>query len=83
MLGSLDLGSTLLQAFSGQGYPSLVYNLDKLSGNRAVSVIEDEVMQQRIDNPATCGVKIESTVVSSTQAEVKATLKASKSGDFD
>lgn len=82
-VGSLDLGSTLLQAFSGQGYPSLVYNLDKLSGNRAVSVIEDEVMQQRIDNPATCGVKIESTVVSSTQAEVKATLKASKSGDFD
>lgn len=82
-VGSSDLGGTLLQAFGGQGYPSLVYNLDVLSNNRAVSVIEDEIMQQRVDYPATCGVKIESTITSPTQVDVTATIKASKKGDFD
>lgn len=72
--GSGDLGSVMLSAFRGEGYPSCVYDLVELSGERASSTIESILESYLINYPATCGVKI-----SSTKREVMAGGENSKS----
>jgi hypothetical protein len=57
-VGDTDLGSYMIGYFGGSGWPTLIYDLEKAeTGSGQGSVIEANIMQRRIDNPATCGIQ--------------------------
>lgn len=80
--GSSDLGSHLLFAFGGMGFPSMIYNLDVLAPDQASSAIEKVILDQRRKHPATCGIRINSSYADG-KIEIEAGLKSSTGGDYD
>lgn len=83
-VGDTSLGSYLMSAFGGSGWPTLVYDLDFAeSGAKSTSVLEDNIYERRLDYPATCGIKVASVKVEGTALKVKAALATSTGGDYD
>ena len=83
-VGTTDLGSYMMGYFGGSGWPTLIYDLDSVeSGTALTSEIEANIMQRRIDYPATCGIKVNSVAVEGTALKVNATMKSSTGGDYD
>jgi len=80
--GSSDLGSYLLSAFGGMGFPSMIYDLDILAADQASSAIEKHILDQRRKYPATCGIRINSSYADG-KIEFEAGLKSSTGGDYD
>ena len=82
--GDAALGAYLMSAFGGNGWPTLVYDMDKaVVGAVGTSVLEDNIFERRVDYPATCGIKITSVKVEGTELKVKAALATSTGGDYD
>ena len=70
--------------FRGQGWPTLVYDMNVAStGAASTTDIEAEIMERRIESPATCGIKVTSVAVEGSALKVKATMKSSTGGDYD
>lgn len=83
-VGDTDLGSYMIGYFGGSGWPTLIYDLDKAeTGSGQGSVIESNIMQRRLDYPATCGIKVEYVQLEGTALKVKASMKSSTGGDYD
>ena len=83
-VGNVDLGSYMIGYFGGEGWPTLIYDMDTaVTGGGQGSVIESNIMQRRINYPATCGIKVESVQIEGTALKVKASLKSSTGGDYD
>jgi hypothetical protein len=83
-VGDTDLGSYMIGYFGGSGWPTLIYDLEKAeTGSGQGSVIEANIMQRRIDNPATCGIKVESVQLEGSALKVNASMKSSTGGDYD
>jgi hypothetical protein len=83
-VGDTDLGSYMISYFGGSGWPTLIYDLDKAeTGSGQGSLIEANIMQRRIDHPATCGIKVESVQLEGSALKVKASMKSSTGGDYD
>ena len=88
-VGDTDLATYMMGRFGGTGWPTLIYELDEAvtgagSGSQnSSSAIAQRVMQHRIDNPATCGIKVTSVQLEGTVFKVKATMKSSTGGDYD
>lgn len=88
--GSGDLGTVMLGAFRGEGYPSCVYDLVELNSERSASNIEAKLESFLINYPASCGVKIASTkrdvVVggsSKSNITIEAEITSSTGGTYD
>ena len=81
-----DLGSYLISYFRGQGWPTLIYDMDRdyvvTGGNVPTADIESNVIKRRIESPATCGIKVTSVAVEGTELKVNASLKSSLGGDY-
>lgn len=83
-VGDTDLGSYVMGSFRGQGWPTLVYDMNVASsGSSSTTDIEADIMDRRVVSPATCGIKITSVAVEGTALKVKATMKSSTGGDYD
>ena len=83
-VGDTDLGSYVMGYFRGQGWPTLVYDMNVAStGAASTTDIEAEIMERRIESPATCGIKVTSVAVEGSALKVKATMKSSTGGDYD
>ena len=83
-VGDTDLGSYVMGYFRGQGWPTLVYDMNLASsGSSSTTDIEADIMDRRVASPATCGIKITSVAVEGTALKVKATMKSSTGGDYD
>lgn len=83
-VGDTDLGSYVMGYFRGQGWPTLVYDMNVAStGAASTTDIEAEIMERRVESPATCGIKVTSVAVEGTALKVKASLKSSTGGDYD
>lgn len=83
-VGDTDLGSYVMGYFRGQGWPTLVYDMDvAATGAASTTDLEADIMERRIESPATCGIKVTSVAVEGTALKVKATLKSSTGGDYD
>ena len=79
-----DLGSYVMGWFGGNGWPTLIYDLDEvLRSSYSTSDMETTIMQRRIDSPATCGIKVSSVTVEGTALKVKASLTSSAGGEYD
>lgn len=79
-----DLGSYVLGYFGGSGWPTLVYDLDKVAtGAATTSDLETQIMARRVDYPATCGIKVNSVTLEGTSLKVSASLKSAVGGDYD
>ncbi len=79
-----DLGSYMMGRFGGSGWPTLIYDLTRAKvGTMNTTDIENDIMQRRIDSPATCGIKVNSVQVEGTALKVSATLKSSTGGEYD
>lgn len=63
--------------------PSNVYDLAVHDDVRTVAGVTDVIMQRRIESPAATGIKITSVMLEGTDLKVKATVKASKAGEYD
>ncbi|MGN1210166.1 MAG: Omp28-related outer membrane protein [Candidatus Cryptobacteroides sp.] len=82
-LGASDLGNTLLSRFKGTGYPSAVFALEKLQSGPASSLLIDNINEQRLNHPASVGIKINNTYNASTGVlTINATAKASAAGKY-
>lgn len=82
-MGSGDLGSVMLAAFNGAGYPSCVYELNTLNGDRAAADIQKNIEYYLVNHPATCGVKIASTRREGTTITIDAAVTSSVGGSYD
>lgn len=79
-----DLGSYMMGWFGGQGWPTLIYDLSSAkTGSSNTTEIENEIMDCRIEHPATCGIKVTSVAVEGTALKVSATMKSSTGGEYD
>lgn len=80
-----DLGKTLQNAFNVSGWPTLVYDLSvaKTGAGATRSELEEEIMKRRLESPATCGIRINSSSISGNQISVSVSVKASAPGSFD
>lgn len=78
-----DLGSAMLGAFDGAGYPSCVYDLNELTGDRSSSTIAKTIERYLVEYPATCGVKIASTVREGETITINAAVTSSTGGTYD
>lgn len=65
------------------GVPSNVYDLAVHKDVRTVAGVTNEIMQRRIDSPATTGIKITSVALDGTDLKVTASVKAGKAGEYD
>lgn len=79
-----DLGSYMISYFKGQGWPTLIYDFSYAvtGGNIPTADIEANVLERRIESPATCGIKVTSVAVEGTALKVKASMKSSTGGDY-
>lgn len=82
---SPDLGNMMLSAFGGSGWPTLIYDLDRAETGAGVSRSElaDNVMSRRLDYPATCGIKVNSSAIDGDALKVSASMKTSAGGYYD
>lgn len=78
-----DLGTLLLGAFGGEGYPSCVYDLVELSGERSSSKLQGIIESYLVNYPATCGVKIASTKREGSTITIDAAVTSSTGGTYD
>lgn len=78
-----DLGNVMLGAFGGEGYPSCVYDLVELNGDRSASTIQKNIERYLTDYPATCGVRIVSTKREGTTVTIEAAVTSSTGGTYD
>lgn len=83
----LDLGASAALHVNPEldvlGAPSNVYDLAVHNDVRTVSGVTKEIMKRRIDSPAATGIKISSVVMDGSDLKVTASVKASKSGNYD
>ncbi len=84
-IGSSDLGNMLINTFGGQGWPTLVYDLAVAESGAGVSLSElsDNIMERRVQSPATCGIKVDGSSVTDNVLTVTATMKTSRAGSYD
>ena len=79
-----DLGSYMMGWFGGSGWPTLIYDLSTAkTGSSNTTEIANEIMNCRIEFPATCGIKVTTVSVDGTALKVSATMKSSTGGDYD
>ena len=79
-----DLGSYMMSWFGGSGWPTLIYDLAHAkTGSSNTTDLEAEIMNRRVESPATCGIKVNSVAVEGTALKVSATMKSSTGGDYD
>lgn len=64
-------------------YPSLCYDLAMMSNSSSTVTIAEEIMQRRIDDPASVGVGISSFSFVGDALKIAAKVKASASGRYD
>lgn len=81
--GGSDLGTLMLGAFAGEGYPSCVYDLNELNGDRSASTIQQNIERYLVEHPATCGVKIASTKREGATITINAAVTSSTGGTYD
>lgn len=83
--GSSDLGNVLLGRFGGSGWPTLVYDLALAESGAGVSLMElsDNIMERRVQSPATCGIKVDGSSIEDNVVTVNATMKTSRAGSYD
>lgn len=81
--GGSDLGALMLGAFGGEGYPSCVYDLNELNGDRSASTIQRNIESYLVEHPATCGVQIASTKREGTTITIDAAVTSSTGGTYD
>ena len=78
-----DLGSVMLGAFGGEGYPSCVYDLAEINGDRTASAISKNIERYLTEHPATCGIKISSTKREGSTITIDAAVTTSTGGTYD
>lgn len=78
-----DLGNIMLGAFGGEGFPSCVYDLNELNGDRTASTISKNIESYLVEHPATCGVKIASTKREGSTITINASVTSSTGGTYD
>ncbi|MGM9748922.1 MAG: hypothetical protein ACI3ZN_08970 [Candidatus Cryptobacteroides sp.] len=82
-VGSSDLGNTLLARFGGTGYPSAIFSLDELQSGAASSSLIANINKQRLEHPATIGIKISNSYDKTAgELTINANAKASASGTY-
>lgn len=83
-VGDMDLGSYMMSRFGGRGWPTLIYDLaTSETGAAPTTDITANILQRRIDSPATCGLKVTSVAVEGTVLKIKASMKTSAAGSYD
>lgn len=87
-VGSQDLGTWMLMYFSKASWPTLIYDMNHAeAGVVSTTDLQSNVYKRRVDSPATCGIKINSSSSRNdgddTYIDVSATVKSSTSGDYD
>lgn len=84
-IGSTDLGNTLKSAFNGAGWPTLIYDLASAESDAGISLSElsEKIMARRVENPATCGIKVNSSAFADGVLSVNASMATSKEGSYD
>ena len=65
------------------GAPSNVYDLAIHEDIRTVAGVTKIIMQRRLENPATTGIKVTSVRMDGTDLKIAASVKASKTGEYD
>lgn len=80
-----SMGPSLLSAYGGRGWPAGIFNLDYLMSNteRTSKGIGKIIEQQLRKHPATCGIRISSTLTAEGNVEIEAGLRSSTGGDYD
>lgn len=85
--GSNDLAAAaylkVVPSGAGFGLPTNVYDLAINSSVRTSNGIAREIMQRRIESPATCGIKVNSVEFVGSDLKVNASMKTSTGGAYD
>ena len=83
--GGTDLGNMMVSTFRGSGWPTLVYDLDYAHTGAGVTLSElaENIMNRRLEHPATCGLKIDNCVVENNAVKVTVSMKTSAAGNYD
>ena len=79
-----DCGTVLANYYGGGGVPTVVLDLVTPVSEKSSSILETEVWQLRAKYPATCGLKLTSSVNSSTgMIDITAEMTSSTGGEYD
>lgn len=80
-----NMSSSMMRAFGGQGWPTAIFNLDYLMANneRNPAAINKIVESQLRKYPATCGIRVSSTLTAEGDVVIEAGLTSSTGGDYD
>lgn len=79
-----DLGTYLMARLGGNGWPTLIYDLDEsVTGAKSQTDIEAKILERRSEHPATCGIRISSVTLEGNDLKVKAAMKSSTGGRYD
>ena len=83
--GGTDLGNMMVSTFRGSGWPTLVYDLDDAHTGAGVTLSElaENIMNRRLEHPATCGLKVDNCVVEDNVVKVTVSMKTSAAGNYD
>lgn len=83
-VGNSDQATVLGSMMGASGYPSTVYNLNKVDGGtRTGGGIADIISAQLFDYPSTTGVRIVESKIDNKQITIRAAIKADKGGDYN
>lgn len=83
-VGDYDLGTYMMAAFGGNGWPTLIYDLETAEvGAAGTSDLENNIMKRRVSEPSTCGIKVSSVSVEGSSLKVRAAVKSSTGGSYD
>lgn len=79
------MGSAMMRAFGGAGWPTGIFNLNYMMKNteRYSSAIGQIVENQLRSYPATCGIRISSTLTADGDISIDAGLTSDKGGNYD
>lgn len=80
-----NMGSTMLTAFNGQGWPTGIFNLNYMmkGSERNPSSIGNIIENQLRSYPATCGIRISSKLQDNGDVSIEAGLTSDKGGSYD
>ncbi len=86
MGGANDCGTLVAAHLSGGSvaFPTCVFDLVEMSMDRSASALQEIIWNLRAEYPATCGIKVSTTVDKANKTvDVKAELTSSAGGEYD
>ena len=82
--GSSTLGDVMMGAFGGAGFPTIIYDLNKVeTGTASEGEVIENLRSQIVEYPSTCGVKIAKTSFAGGKVEIEAAMTSTEDGEYD